>query len=289
MRIIAGEFRSRVLRSPRGMATRPIPDRVKESVFAMLGERLGGARVVDAFAGSGSIGLEALSRGAASVLFIDRDRDAMDVLRANIELLGVDGRCAAVLGDALGLSVIARLPRPTDVVFLDPPYPLVQEPSGWDRVRGQCAAMAEHLAPDGFLILRTPSPHWLVEAAVSAGGADAPAGHSGATPGAARRGARNKKKAPRERWDWRAHDALQGSDATPHNAAGPGADAADLAQQAEAGLDDDSEAAQDPEGLEAEPPRADRREPEMAIAGLRGPETHVYGKTAVHWYMKAAP
>ncbi|MBL8757263.1 MAG: 16S rRNA (guanine(966)-N(2))-methyltransferase RsmD, partial [Phycisphaerae bacterium] len=151
MRIIAGEYRSRRLWSPEGLATRPMPDRVRESIFGMLGTRVKNAAVVDLFAGSGAIGLEALSRGAASCLLVDRDKLAAGAIERNIETLRCADRARLVTGDALGMSILARCPRPIDLVFLDPPYPLVEDAGGWARVKAQCAELIRLLADDGFL------------------------------------------------------------------------------------------------------------------------------------------
>jgi len=118
MRVIAGELGGRRLRSPRGEATRPTSERVREAVFSMLGE-LGGLRVLDLFAGSGALGIEALSRGAAAATFVDHDERALAAVRANLESLGAAAR--VVKSDAP-----AFLERDSgalyDLVFLDPPY-----------------------------------------------------------------------------------------------------------------------------------------------------------------------
>jgi 16S rRNA (guanine966-N2)-methyltransferase len=120
MRIIAGEWRGRVLAAPKGDATRPTADRTREALFSMLTSRVGdfeGLAVADLFAGSGALGFEALSRGAASCLFVEQDRAALDALRANAEKLGVraDVRAASVL--ALGPAA-----KPMDLILMDPPY-----------------------------------------------------------------------------------------------------------------------------------------------------------------------
>lgn len=120
MRIIAGQWRGRPLAAPKGDATRPTADRTREALFSMLASRVGsfeGLAVVDLFAGSGALGFEALSRGAASCLFVEQDRAALDALRANAEKLGVraDIRATSVL--ALGPA-----PKPLDVILMDPPY-----------------------------------------------------------------------------------------------------------------------------------------------------------------------
>src|SRR5947209_1627120 len=99
MRVIAGELGGRRLRSPRGEATRPTSERVREAVFSMLGE-LGGLRVLDLFAGSGALGIEALSRGAAAATFVERSPRALAALRANIDTLGLRDRARVLDGDA---------------------------------------------------------------------------------------------------------------------------------------------------------------------------------------------
>ena len=135
MRIIAGEFRGRRLDAPKGDGTRPTTDRVRESLFSALASARGGfegAVVLDAFAGSGALSLEALSRGAAFACLCERAASASKVIAQNVETLGLDGRRARVVrGDVLKASV----PRPPasagiegyDLVFLDPPYALAAE------------------------------------------------------------------------------------------------------------------------------------------------------------------
>ena len=121
MRIVAGEWRGRPLVAPKGDATRPTADRTREALFSMLASRLGSFEelaVADLFAGSGALGLEALSRGAASCLFVEQDRAALDALRANIAKLGA--RAAEVrAGSVLSLGP-AR--APLDLILMDPPY-----------------------------------------------------------------------------------------------------------------------------------------------------------------------
>ena len=122
LRIIAGEWRGRRLTAPEGDTTRPTADRTRETLFSMLTSRLGsfeGLAVADLFAGSGALGLEALSRGAASALFVEQDAAAIRALRANIAALRAQTQC-----DVRAASVLALGPakQPLDVVFLDPPY-----------------------------------------------------------------------------------------------------------------------------------------------------------------------
>jgi 16S rRNA (guanine966-N2)-methyltransferase len=126
VRIIAGRWRGRVLAAPPGNVTRPTAERVRQAIFDMLWHapwggraRLDGARVLDAFAGTGAMGLEALSRGADTAVFLERDPAALAALRANIAGCKAAERCRVIAGDAL------RPPRATaacDLVFLDPPY-----------------------------------------------------------------------------------------------------------------------------------------------------------------------
>jgi 16S rRNA (guanine966-N2)-methyltransferase len=123
MRIIAGEFRSRRLRAPKGLDIRPTPDLLRQALFNVLGRRVEGAVFVDAYAGTGAVGLEALSRGAARVVFIERAAAAVALIRANAAALNVTPRCLIVQGAAAALA--ARYPA--DIVFLDPPYPLRAE------------------------------------------------------------------------------------------------------------------------------------------------------------------
>ncbi len=120
MRVIAGQWRGRPLVAPKGDATRPTADRTREALFSMLTSRLGsfeGLAVADLFAGSGALGIEALSRGAASCLFVEQDGAALDALKANLAELGTRG-------DVRSGSVMALGPAraPLDLIMMDPPY-----------------------------------------------------------------------------------------------------------------------------------------------------------------------
>ena len=122
MRIIAGEWRRRQLKAPAGDATRPTADRTRETLFSMLASRLGdfdGLKVADLFAGSGALGLEALSRGAERCLFVEQDAAAIRTLRANIAALRAQPRCDVQAGSVLSLGPAKQ---PYDLVMLDPPY-----------------------------------------------------------------------------------------------------------------------------------------------------------------------
>jgi 16S rRNA (guanine966-N2)-methyltransferase len=117
MRIVAGQFKGRRLRMPRGAPTRPTADRVREALFSMLGD-VTGARVLDLYAGSGALGIEALSRGAATAVFVERDPRAAAAIQANLDAVGAEADVSRV--DAL--DFLKRPMSPFDLVFCDPPY-----------------------------------------------------------------------------------------------------------------------------------------------------------------------
>lgn len=149
MRIIAGEWRGRQIEGPPGRGTRPTADRVRETLFSMLASRLGSfedLRVADLFAGSGALGLEALSRGAASATFVERNVDAAAAIDRNAERLGASGRVRVIAGSALAL------PRsePFDLIFADPPYV-----TGSGAATVQSVINADWLAPGGWLTVET--------------------------------------------------------------------------------------------------------------------------------------
>ena len=149
MRIIAGEWRGRRLQTAPGTATRPTADRVRETLFSMLASRLGsfdGLRVADLFAGSGALGLEALSRGAAHATFVENDASAVAAIKANAVTLGAIDRVQILGGSALALPKS----EPFDLVLADPPY---AAGSGTAAVRA--AAAASWLAPGGWMAVET--------------------------------------------------------------------------------------------------------------------------------------
>jgi 16S rRNA (guanine966-N2)-methyltransferase len=123
MRIIAGEFRGRPLAAPASMRVRPTADRTRESLFNILGHSIGfeGLRVIDLFAGTGALGLEALSRGASFALFVDSSAEGRALLRTNIERLGLTGRTRIWRRDAAELGPAGTM-APFDLAFADPPY-----------------------------------------------------------------------------------------------------------------------------------------------------------------------
>lgn len=138
MRIIAGQYRGRQIIAPTGQQTRPTADRARETLFSMLASRLGGftdLAVADLYAGSGALGLEALSRGAAICLFVENDRAALDAIRVNIAALGASGTTVRA-GDA---SHPVPAATPFDLIFLDPPYGSVD-----------CGALIDQLIEQGW-------------------------------------------------------------------------------------------------------------------------------------------
>lgn len=126
MRVISGTYRSRVLKAPPGLSTRPTSDRLRETLFNVLAPRMNGSHVVDLYAGSGAVGIEAISRGAARVVFVERAEAALAVLRNNLETLGL--RATA---QVRAVSVSTFLNRKSndsyDLLFLDPPYDAAEE------------------------------------------------------------------------------------------------------------------------------------------------------------------
>jgi 16S rRNA (guanine966-N2)-methyltransferase len=149
VRIIAGEWRGRRLQVPPGIDTRPTADRVRETLFSMLASRLGPfeqLRVADLFAGSGALGLEALSRGAAFACFVENDPKAAAAIKSNAAALDALDRVQILGGSALALPKT----EPFDLVFADPPY---APGSGTAVVRS--AAAAGWLAPGGWMVVET--------------------------------------------------------------------------------------------------------------------------------------
>jgi 16S rRNA (guanine966-N2)-methyltransferase len=153
MRIIAGRWRGRPLVAPEGQATRPTADRVREALFSMLASRIGsfeGLRVADLFAGSGALGLEALSRGAAHCVFVENDRRAVEAIRANLAALGGSGEVLPRGAEHAALPDV-------DLAFLDPPYGsglapavlarLPLEPGGFASVE---SGRGEAVAAEGY-------------------------------------------------------------------------------------------------------------------------------------------
>jgi 16S rRNA (guanine966-N2)-methyltransferase len=155
MRIIAGSARGRRLKGPDTRGTRPVTGRVREAVFSSIGEWVRGAVVADLYAGSGSFGLEALSRGASSALFVEKGRKALEALEANVRTLGLGG--LVVAGEVR--SYLNRAEEVFDLVFIDPPWDLPTT-----VVDEELALLDRVLAPDARVIVsrrstdRAPRP-----------------------------------------------------------------------------------------------------------------------------------
>ncbi len=300
MRIIAGEFRRRLLHTPPdATVTRPIPDRVKESVFGLLRGNFENAEVLDCFAGTGAIGLEALSRGARRVVFVEQSRAIGAILQKNIETLGVTRRSELVIGDALGIGALARAGRPLNLAFLDPPYPLMEDPLMFKRVMGQLSAIIDLLAPDGFAVLRTPWPlrhpiegaPVLAEAVVEAPAAEpAPA----LDPSPRRRKGRKddwKRELRKEGFELGKQDTAQRRrtpvNIDPDEGWEPGDPVDDeLWRRTNA----EYEAQRKAEKVAADHAlRVQKRDAVLTLPNARGPETHEYHTMAVHLYMRRMP
>ena len=153
MRVIGGEFRSRRLLTLPGMALRPTPDRLRESLFNILTPRIDDCVFVDAYAGSGAVGIEALSRGAARAIFIEKHPAAARVIRENLAALGIEDRAQIMQAPAAMLLGRCR----DGIVFLDPPYPLAKEYD--DALR----ALGAEPAPSLLVIVQHHSKFLLAE------------------------------------------------------------------------------------------------------------------------------
>jgi 16S rRNA (guanine966-N2)-methyltransferase len=136
LRVVAGDFKGRRLAAPRGTRTRPTADRVREALFSMLGD-VDGARVLDLYAGSGALGIEALSRGAESAVFVERDAQAIAAIERNLAAVGVEA--TVVRQDVV--RFLARADGAFDLVFCDPPYDSASRLAGQlaDRLPALCA------------------------------------------------------------------------------------------------------------------------------------------------------
>jgi len=149
--VIAGEFRSRQLQAPKGTATRPTSDRLRETLFNVLGPRVKGSRFVDLYAGSGAVGIEAISRGAEFVWFAEREKPAVAAIRANLKALKIGGGYALEdRGVGKLLESMVDKQRVAEIVFLDPPWEAAEE---YDfALQFLCRQQAEILA-DGAIVV----------------------------------------------------------------------------------------------------------------------------------------
>lgn len=153
MRVIAGMLRRRTLEAPAGLATRPTSDRLRETLFNVLAPRIEGARFLDLYAGSGAVGIEAVSRGAASVVLVERAVPALKVLRSNLEKVGLRG---GIRVEAVSVAAFLKKVRPEstaflfDLVFLDPPYDAADE---YELALGLLGEDAKGLLAENALVI----------------------------------------------------------------------------------------------------------------------------------------
>jgi 16S rRNA (guanine(966)-N(2))-methyltransferase RsmD len=152
MRIIAGEFRGRKLLGPESEVTRPVTDRVKQSLFDILTPYMDGARVYDCFAGTGSMGLECLSRGVSHVTFFEADGSAVDRLKRNMDTVKVKDRSTVISSDLFKWFDRSKGNGDIDLIFLDPPYRFLTERA--DDLQKLATLLHGHLKPDGIVIFR---------------------------------------------------------------------------------------------------------------------------------------
>lgn len=149
MRVVSGKAKGRRLRTPAGQRTRPTGDRVRESLFAILGEQIVHSRVLDLFAGTGALGIEALSRGAETAVFVDKDPYCCRIIRDNLERLGLLGK--VFHNDAFrALDVLARRKAEFDIVFVDPPYGQGLALQTLERL-----SQVHILRPDGLIVVES--------------------------------------------------------------------------------------------------------------------------------------
>jgi 16S rRNA (guanine(966)-N(2))-methyltransferase RsmD len=155
MRVIAGRYKGRRLETPTWEGLRPTSDKLRETLFNILASRVVGARVLDGFAGTGAVGIEALSRGAAHVTFVERDRRAASLVASNLRRCGIAEGYAIMRRSFDAPGLFGRSDR-FDLILLDPPY-------GQGDLAGRLARAAAWLAPEGVLVLeqarRHPAPH----------------------------------------------------------------------------------------------------------------------------------
>src|SRR3989442_8760369 len=155
MRVIAGKYRSRVLKNLRGLKLRPTSDRLRETLFNVIGSSIEGARFVDVYAGTGAVGIEALSRGAAEGIFIEKHATAANLIRQNLDSLGITSGATLLAVDALrGLGMLQARQRSqpansAEIIFLDPPYAEAKENERVLRFLGTAGLLAK----DGRVIV----------------------------------------------------------------------------------------------------------------------------------------
>lgn len=218
-----------------------MPDVVREAVFNLLRGHPEDGAVLDCFAGSGSIGLEAISRGATRCVFVEFDKATRTILEKNILQLDVEDRTEVVFGDALGPATLHACPDPVHLIFFDPPYPMVRDPEKWPRVRRALARLIQKLDDTGYAVLRTPNPLLHVTSR-------------------------------REDIEKELAEKVTDAGIDPTAEADP--------------FQDDDDAETEVIVIEHNKPKVTYADVDLTIPGALGPETHAYGTTAVHLYMR---
>jgi 16S rRNA (guanine966-N2)-methyltransferase len=157
LRIISGTKKGMTILSPRGESTRPITDRVKKSIFDVLYKYnlIEDRFIADLFCGTGSFGLEALSRGAKKAVFVDMDRRAIEILRKNIAKAGFAAQSRVVCANAFKVGASATEEQKSSLVFVDPPYEMSRDSGASSRLGSLLALLAEQITDDGLVVVRT--------------------------------------------------------------------------------------------------------------------------------------
>ena len=157
IKILGGQFKSRKLETPRDNdVTRPWTGRSRESVINQLRGHLQDSIILDLFAGIGTMGLEAVSRGAKTVIMVEKDRKIFTILESNIKLLQCSAQAVAIQGDALSSIPLLRVPRPVNIAFIDPPYVMMKDEALRDKIFEQVSKIEQLLDSEGLIVLRTP-------------------------------------------------------------------------------------------------------------------------------------
>jgi 16S rRNA (guanine966-N2)-methyltransferase len=165
LRIIGGKFKNRLIKTPKGLSTRPTSSILRKAVFDICQNEIEGAKFLDLFAGSGAMGIEALSRGAQSSTFIDLDKGALLCIQANVELLNIAKECEIKKGDSLlTLQRFVKEGRSFDIVYIDPPYGQKAEKTPLKTQVMQIFDLENVLLPNGTLFLEEEFPsHFSIE------------------------------------------------------------------------------------------------------------------------------
>lgn len=228
---------------------------VKEAAFNLLRGHFEGESVLDVFSGTGTIGLEAASRGASRVVMIERDRKVIKVLEENIAMLGAEEECEAVCADALGPAALSRCPKPVHIIFYDPPYAMVRDPEQWPRVKLQFERLIQLLDDTGYAVLRLPEPFFHVIEPKSEKQSKSKNDKS-----------KKDKSAPKS-------ESIEGEEMIE----------IDLENDDAGSALDAFEAAMIEQAAKTKPVSIDV---DLSMDGALGPESHPYGTTALHLYMR---